>query len=96
MQDCFGRDIKAGDIVAYASSNNCALLSVGEVVGPCKKNPAMIRVKVFRSSRYVFTHGRKNWRTGEYTREPGQPYMVNLSMGNRIVIINNDVASFRP
>lgn len=89
MNDCFGREIKPGDVVAYSSNCNGACLGVAQVIGPCKAPSDRIRVRVFQSNSYRFRQGKKNWRTGEVITPPGTPYVTTIGMPNRVVIIDS-------
>lgn len=91
MNDCFGRKIKIGDIVAYASNCNGPMLNVGEVLGYTVNGSGKVRVRVFKSSHNSFVYGRKNYRTGKWTRKPGEPYVTTISMPNRVIIISEAV-----
>jgi len=87
MKDCFGRDIKAGDLVAYTSNCNGPRLQIGEVLGYCKNGSDKVRVRVFQSSNYWFRAGHKNYHTGKEIL-PGTPYVTTISVRYRVVIIN--------
>jgi len=96
MKDCFGREIKPGDVVAYSSNCNGACLGIARVIGPCKGASQRIRVQVFQSNSYRFRQGKKNWRTGEQIVAPRTPYTTTIGKPNRVVIIDNTVAERAP
>lgn len=98
MKDTFDRDIKVGDLVAYATRNSCsAELSVGEVVGYAKCGTDRVRVRVFKSSTSAFTYGHKKRKWNAITkvwdttvvREPKASYVATVGMPDRIIVIND-------
>ena len=87
MKDINNTEIKAGDIVVYATARSTAVLCAGIVTNYCKNGCGAIRVKVFQSGTYWFAHDRKNYRTGEITRKAFEPYMTTLGCSNRVMVI---------
>lgn len=102
MKDCLGREIKTGDVVAYTSNDGGPCLCVAEVLGSAKSDPEeKVRVRVFRSESHRFTYGRKRsvWKDGKFevvvTREPGVPYDATIGMSSRVIIVGEDVSSYK-
>jgi len=86
MKDIFGKKIKAGDHVAYASNYRGCGLRVGEVLGYCKNGSDSVRVRVYKSDTYGFVYGKWNRKTGEH-EGAGQPYVTTIAMPDRVIIV---------
>lgn len=89
MNDTFGREILEGQLVALAGSSCSApFLSVGRVLGNCKKGDG-IRVEVFHSSSSAFHEGLRSWRTKETKRDPKKPYVATFQNPDRVLILSD-------
>jgi len=88
VNDTFGREIKAGQLVAVAgASASWPFLSVGRVIGPCKEGDG-VRVRVLHSNSAAFRRGLRKYRAEEMTREREQPYVATFQREDRILIID--------
>lgn len=88
MNDTFGREIKTGDLVAYASDSAGPCLSIGTVIDKCSGDSQQIKVHVFHSNTAAFRQGITDYHTQRVKREPNKAYIAVVGCDDRIVIIN--------
>lgn len=90
MKDCFGREIKVYDFVAYATRQGSdTYLSVGKVISYCKNGADKLRVQVFRSNTPRF--GRASVERGWSDRKVENSYVATVSNPSVTMIVTANV-----